>query len=129
MNILDENILEDQRRMLMSWRVLFRQIGYEVGRKGMKDDEIIPFLLSLRQPTLFTMDRDFYNRDLCHARYSLVYLDVKQSEAATFIRRILRHRELDTQAKRMGAIIRASHTRLAVWRLHAEQEVHFSWAN
>lgn len=127
MNILDENILEDQRRLLMSWRVPFRQIGYEVGRKGMKDDEIIPFLLSLRQPTLFTMDRDFYNRDLCHMRYSLVYLDVKQSETAMFIRRILRHRELDTQAKRTGALIRVSHTRLAVWRLHAEQEAYFGW--
>lgn len=39
MIILDENILEDQRRLLMSWRVPFRQIGHEVGRKGMKDSE------------------------------------------------------------------------------------------
>ena len=43
MNILDENILEDQRQLLLNWRVPFRQISYEVGRKGMKDDEIIPF--------------------------------------------------------------------------------------
>ena len=65
MNILDENILEDQRQLLLSWRVPFRQIGYEVGRKGMKDDEIIPFLLSLRNPTLFTVDRHFYKHTLC----------------------------------------------------------------
>lgn len=128
MNILDENILEDQRHLLSIWRVPFRQIGYEVGRKGIQDDEIIPFLLSLRQPTLFTVDRDFYERSLCHARYSLVYLDVKQSEAAAFIRRVLRHDKLDTQAKRMGTVIRATHTRIAVWRLHAEEEIHFDWA-
>ena len=79
MNILDENILQDQRQLLLNWRVPFRQISYEVGRKGMKDDEIIPFLLALRQPTLFTVDRDFYKRELCHTRYSLVYLDVEQS--------------------------------------------------
>jgi hypothetical protein len=129
MNILDENVLADQRQLLLSWHVPFRQIGYEIGRKGMQDEEIIPFLLRLRQPTLFTLDRDFYQRGLCHARYSLVYLDVKQSEAAQFVRRVLRHRELDTQAKRMGTVIRASHTRLAVWRLHAEKEVYFDWAD
>jgi len=129
MNILDENVLADQRQVLLSWRVQFRQIGYDVGRKGMQDDEIIPLLLSLRQPTLFTLDRDFYHRGLCHARYGLVCLDVEQSEAAIFVRRILRHRELDTQAKRMGTVVRASHSRLTVWRLHAEQEVHYGWSD
>jgi hypothetical protein len=43
MNILDENILKDQRILLLNWGVPVRQIGYEVGRKGMKDEEIIPF--------------------------------------------------------------------------------------
>jgi len=129
MNILDENILESQRHLLLKWRVSFRQIGYEVGRKGMKDDEIISFLLSLRQPTLFTIDRHFYKRNRCHARYALVYLDVEQSEAVIFVRRVLRHPEFDTQLKRMGTVIRASHTGLAVWRHHAEQEVHFDWAD
>jgi len=129
MNILDENVLEDQRHLLRSWRVRFRQIGYEVGRKGMQDDEIISFLVSLPHPTLFTLDRDFYQPDLCHSRYSLVYLDVRQSEAAIFVRRVLRHRDLATQAKRMGTVVRASHTRLAVWRLHAEQEIYLEWSH
>lgn len=129
MNVLDENILESQRQLLLKWRVSFRQVGYEVGRKGMTDDEIIPFLLSLRQPTFFTVDRHFYKRNLCHARYGLVYLDVEQSEAAIFVRRLLRHREFDAQAKRMGTVIRTSHTGLAVWRLHAEREEHFDWAD
>jgi len=128
-NILDENILADQRQLLLNWRVPFRQIGYEVGRKGMKDDEIIPFLLGIRNPTFFTVDHHFYKRTLCHARYSLVYLNVGQSEAAIFARRMLRHREFDTQAKRMGTVIRASHAGLAVWRLHAEHEERFDWAD
>jgi len=129
MNILDENVLESQRQLLQKWRVPFRQIGYEVGRKGMTDDEIIPFLLSRRQPTFFSVDRHFFDRSLCHARYGVVYLDVKQIEAATFVRRLLHHREFDTQAKRMGTVVRASHAGLAVWRLHAEQEVRFGWTD
>ncbi len=129
MNILDENVLEDQRRLLRNWRVPLRQIGYEAGWKAMQDEEIISFLIGLRRPTLFTLDRDFYPRGLCHARYSLVYLDVKQSEAAVFVRRVLRHRDLDTQAKRMGTVVHASHTRVAVWRLHADQEVHLGWSD
>ncbi|MBI4531483.1 MAG: hypothetical protein HY709_08150 [Candidatus Latescibacteria bacterium] len=99
------------------------------GGRGCKDDEILPFLFTLRQPTLFTGDRHFYRRSLRHARYGLVYLDVGQWEAALFVRRLLRHREVDTHAKRMGAVIRASHTGLAVWRLHAEREVHVAWTD
>lgn len=127
MNILDENILESQRQLLINWRIPFRQIGFEVGRSGLKDDEIIPLLLSLRQPTLFTLDADFYKRQLCHARYGLVHLDVKDFEAATFVRRFLRHREFNTQAKRLGAVIRLSSAGLHVWRLHVERSIHYNW--
>ena len=49
MTILDENIPEDQRQLLRSWRVPARQIGFEVGRPGMKDDEIIPLLHRLEK--------------------------------------------------------------------------------
>lgn len=46
MIILDENFPESQRQLLRGWRIHIRQIGYEVGRKGMQDEEeIIPFLL------------------------------------------------------------------------------------
>jgi len=53
MNILDENIIDNQRRQLKSWRVSVRQIGYEIGRKGMKDRKIIPFLHQLSHPAFF----------------------------------------------------------------------------
>ena len=102
MNILDENIIDNQRRQLKSWRISVLQIGYEAGRKGMKDREIIPFLHQQSQPTFFTRDDDFYDRKLCHVGYCLVYLDVRKEEAATFIRRLLRHRAFKTKAKRMG---------------------------
>jgi len=107
MNILDENVLEGQRRLLANWR--------------------IPFLLRVRQQTFFTIDHHFYKPLLCHERYCLAYLDVSQSEAASFIRRLLRHPEFDTKSKRMGAVIRVSHSGLSVFRVHSEQEIRFQW--
>ena len=129
MNVLDENILESQRQTLRSWRIRVRQIGEDVGRKGMKDDGLIPFLLDQRRSTFFTRDLGFYERKLCHGGYCLVCLAVGQYEAATFVRRLLRHPGFNTQAKRMGSVIRVSGARLQVWRLHAEQEVHLSWSS
>ena len=37
---VDENILEGQRRLLQKWGIPFRQIGVEIGRKGMDDREL-----------------------------------------------------------------------------------------
>jgi hypothetical protein len=42
LNILDENVREDQRSLLIAWGFPIQQIGSDAGRKGMKDEEIIP---------------------------------------------------------------------------------------
>lgn len=94
----------------------------------MKDDEIIPLLHQLRRPTFFTADLDFYRYRLRHARYCLVYLEVEEDQTAIFIRSVLCYPQFDTEAKRMGNIIRASHTGLMVWHLHAEGAIELSWA-
>lgn len=127
MNILDENVLESQRQLLSRWRVSVRQIGYDVGRKGMTDAEVISFLLTLPRPTFFTLDWDYYRQNLLHARHCLVFLDVKRSEVAAFIRRLLHHPEFNTSKKRMGCVIRVSSTGLALWRLRSEQELRVLW--
>ena len=66
MNILDENIIASQRQRLRSWRIPVRQIDVDIARKGFQDEEILPFLHHLRQPTFFTRDRGFYRREVCH---------------------------------------------------------------
>lgn len=129
MIVLDENFPESQRQLLRGWRLHIHQVGYEVGRKGLKDTEIIPLLLRLRSPTFFSLDSDFYKRKLCHSRYCLVFVDVDQYEAATFIRRFLSHSEYKTKNKRKGRVIRISHIGISVWRLHAEEEAFFGWVN
>jgi len=119
MNILDENIPEDQRSQLLTWGVSVHQVGFDVGRKGMKDEEIIPFLHSLRDPSFFTRDLGFYERKLLHSRYCLVCLAIEKDEVAIFVRRVLSHAEFDTKAKRMGTVIRVSHSGFSLWRLKA----------
>jgi len=127
MNILDENIIASQRQRLRSWRIPVRQIGVDIARKGLQDEEIIPFLHQLHRPTFFTRDRGFYRREVCHRPYGLVCLEVAPEEVAIVVRRVLRHPRLNTQAKRMGTIVRASHRGLGLWRLHAQAEEGILW--
>ena len=127
MNILDENIIASQRQRIRSWRIPVRQIGVDIARKGLQDEEIIPFLHQRRRPTFFTRDRGFYRREVCHRQYGIVCLEVAPEEVAVFVRRVLRHPRLNTQAKRMGTVVRASHRGLGLWRLHAQEEEVILW--
>jgi hypothetical protein len=127
MIIIDENFPYSQRQLLQSWRVSFKQIGFEIGREGLKDDQIIPLLHELNKPTFFTLDDDFFKQRFCHAQYCLIYLDIAQYESAVFIRRILKHPNFNTRAKRMGNVIRVSHKGLAVWELHGDDKIQVGW--
>jgi predicted nuclease of predicted toxin-antitoxin system len=126
--LLDENILDGQRLLLEASGVAARQVGVDVGRKGMKDDEVVVFLRRKRNITFFTRDSDFYLPELRHGRYCLVVMNVGQNEAATFVRRFLRHPDFNTQVKRMGRVVRVSHAGLAMWRLRSQAEIHTVWS-
>ena len=127
MIILDENVFLSERRLLEQWRIRVRQIGSEVGRKGMKDPEIISFLQQTRRATFFSRDRDFFHKYLCHANYCLVHLDVKKNVTALFIRRLLRHPEFNTRSKRMGKVIQVTTEHIYVWKLHASAQRRLLW--
>ncbi len=128
MYILDENISLDEKDRLLARRVHVRQIGAEVGRLGMKDiNEIIPLLHTLRQPTLFTRDHDFYKPSLLHPNYCLVLLDVAFDEVAEYVRRFLRHKSFRTQAQRMGKVVRVRHGGLSWWEAGGKVERAASW--
>ena len=129
MIILDENIPNSQRQLLQSWHIHIRQIGNEVGYKGIKDEEIILLLHKLHNVTFFTRDFDFYNQNLCHHNYCLVCLAIGQYEAASFVRRFLHYPKFNTQKNRMGTVLRVSHTGIRLWRLHTEIEEELKWSN
>jgi hypothetical protein len=123
MIVLDENIADDQRTLLRAWHIRAQKIGRDLASKGIQDDQIVPLLLTLTRPTFFTRDSDFANRNLCHTSYCLVYLGVKADDAAGFIRRLLRHPALNTQARRMGSVVTASHAGIQIWRRNTADKI------
>jgi hypothetical protein len=128
MNLLDENIIEAQRQQLAQWRIHVHQIGVEIGAVGMDDrEEILPLLHRLRRPTFFTRDHDFYHPWLRHPNYCLVYLEVKPDEAALFIRRVLRHPHLRTQAQRMGKVVRVHQEGISFWQVRVDKQQKVAW--
>ena len=129
MIILDENIPESQWHLLRRWRIRALLIGRDISEKGILDDRLIGWLVKQRLPTFFTRDGGFFDRKLCHAGYCLVHLAVRPNESALFVRRCLRHPHLNTRAKRLGAVIRASSAGLQMWRLREGREFLFSWGD
>jgi hypothetical protein len=128
MNIVDENIVATERARLQAMRIHYRHIGSELGWSGMKDlEDIIPLLHTLRRPTFFTRDQDFYRARLRHSGYCLVWLDVAFDEAAEYIHRLLRHSEFRTQARRMGKVVRVRRSGLAWWAIGVRAERATGW--
>ena len=127
MIVLDEQMREDQRRILADWRIPFRQIGRELAVSGIQDENIIPFLLTLKRPTFFTHDQGFFKAQLCHPGYCLVWLDVSDIEAGYYIRRFLRQRAVNTHAKRMGMVARVHRDGLHFWRRQRASVSQISW--
>lgn len=128
MILLDENIPEDQCQLLRSWRIRVRQIGQEIGKQGMKDEQhIVPLLHKLNRATFFTRDLGFFDKALAHGGYAIVCLAVGQNEAARFVQRFLRHPHFDTKAKRMGAVVKVVATMVQVWRVGSVEIEKVPW--
>ena len=127
MNLLDENIAASQRQSLKRWR-RFQQIGIDIGRKGLDDEEqIIPLLHRLGRVTFFTRDQGFFLRRLCHQSYCIVVLDVAPGDTAQRIRSFLSHPQFKSRAGRMGKVILASSKVFRIWQAgHARQRT-ISW--
>ena len=123
MILLDENVPEAQRSQLRSWRIPVRQIGLDIAQKGISDDAIIPLLHALPRTTFFTRDLGFFRRSLAHPAYCLVCLDVGPDEAASFIRRFLRHPRFATQRRRLGIVVRISRRGLLMMSVRGLDEM------
>lgn len=127
MLVLDENLPADQQQLLRKRRIHFRFIGLDVAESGAEDENLIPLLHRLSHPTFFTLDRDFYRRDWVHRNYCLVWLDVQRRDAAEFVRRFIRHRPFDTQAKRMGIVARLHAGGVNYWQAGKRSSLSVTW--
>ena len=102
-------------------------IGQDIARLSIADDNIIVLLHRLKQPTFFTRDKDFFQRELCHPAYGLEWLDAEPKEAAVFVRRVLRHPRFARKASRMGIVAREHHDGLQFWQRHRAALQKTSW--
>jgi hypothetical protein len=127
MNVPDENIIFSQREQLREWRIPFRQIGYELAKQGTQDSDLLPLLLSLKQPTFFTRDFDFFTPEFCHPRYCLVWLNVRPNEVALFLRRFLGHRAFCTHEQRLGKVVRVHRAGLEYWQRGQAEPREINW--
>jgi len=126
--IVDENMPRRFTLMLQSW-VSAGQISYEVGRKGIQDDEIIPrILLEVKRTTFLTQDRRIYQRERPHSGYCLVIVPgLPFSEIAALVRRLFRIPGFHTIAERMGKIVRITKEYIYWKELHQPGEQRQQW--
>jgi hypothetical protein len=127
LNILDENIPKEVQKLLAAWHIHTRQIGHEVGRSGMKDDQIVSLLQQQSPSTFYTLDQDYFRRSLCHHNYCLVFFDVEVENLAQAIRDFARHPRFSTEAKRLGKVVQATNENIDVWTLGGQQLERFQW--
>lgn len=127
MLVLDENLPASQQHLLRKWRIGFRAVGPDVAAAGTKDENLIPVLHRLPQPTFFTLDGHFYRQDWAHSGYCLVWLDVRHREAAEFIRRFLQHPAFNSPAKRMGVVPRVHAGGINLWRVRRRSTESLPW--
>jgi hypothetical protein len=89
----------------------------DIALKSISDENIIPLLLTLKKPTFFTRDRDFWKAELCHAKYAVVFLDIPENEGelAKYIRLFLRHPMFKTSALRLGRVFQIQPSGIRYW--------------
>lgn len=127
MLILDENVVSDHEVQLWRWGIRTKKIGDDVGRSGMKDEEIIPLLHSLPRPVLFTNDLRFYERDSPHPNYCIVVVSAGKVEMPPLIRRFLKHPNFDSEAKCLGRIVLLTQHNLRVRQFKVSGETTLEW--
>lgn len=127
MIILDENIAESQRAILIKQGLNVKQIGFDLKYKGIKDEELMIFFHTLKKPTFISWDRGLYRKKICHKNYCIAYLDVREDEIAIFAKKLLKDKRFNVKAKRMGKIIKLTSMKIKFWEINKDKEQHLSW--
>ena len=127
MFVLDENFPESQRALLRKRRFSFRSVGADIAASGASDENLIPVLLTLKQPTFFTFDSDFFRRRLGHPRYALVYLDCFPGDGARLVEAFLKLPQFATRSMRMGVVARVRTSGVSYWKWRSTSLLSLSW--
>jgi hypothetical protein len=128
--VVDEQINHGKVTVPLKRWITAEQIGYEVGHKGLPDEQITSLLLRLKRRTLITIDREFYRRQLCHAGYCLIYFDFRpsqQSQIPILLRRLFQIPGFRTIRERMGRVVKVSVTGISYWQLGVQEKQYLDW--
>lgn len=122
--LIDENMDRKVLALLQSW-ITAGQIGHEVGRLGMPDEELIPrLLLEVKRTTFVTHDERIYRRERPHAGYCLVVVPkLPAVEIAALVRRLLKLPGFRTIKERMGKVVHLTTHRIR-WKELGEVKEH-----
>lgn len=127
MNVLDENITRDQAELLQQWGIRCRSVSRDFRLQGMHDDNLVPFLLRLKQPTFLTRDEDFFQRRLIHDHYCLAWLAIDTGQTAFYIKRFLFHPRFRASAQRLGKVICVAPHGISYWTKGSSQVQAVAW--
>ena len=117
--ILDEHL--DPEKMLppiQSWTTVQRIVDLRPV-EVIKDDRVLQLLHTLKQPTFVTIDAGFWDKDLRHPGYCLIYFalrDDQQDQIPQLLRRLFRLDAFKTKAARMGKVAYVRPTHVDYWQ-------------
>ncbi len=128
MILLDENTPRSQREILEARRLPVRKVGWNWGREGMSDEEVLAALRRMRNVTFVTSDAGLYRRRYCHPSYCLLLVSAPAELVATYAVRLLRHPAFRTHALRMGKVVRVHQKGIAYWERNSAREIEVAWS-
>ncbi len=101
-------------------------VGSGFGRRGMKDDELCRELRGSLK-TFHTKDAGFFRPRHVHPSYSIIWYDVPSGALAPYVRRILRHHQFNTHAKRLGKVVRVAPTHIECYTRNVGEKINIAW--
>jgi hypothetical protein len=94
------------------------------------DDRVAEILLEVVKPTFVTIDRDFWDRRLCHPDYCILCFDLRddqQNLLPRWLRALVQQKGFDTRAARMGKVARVGPKRIDFFEHLAAHVKHLDW--
>jgi hypothetical protein len=111
--------------------VTAQQIGVELSQaKGLSDEQIIPFLRSLKRRTFVTIDDWFYKLRLCDNAYCLIYFHLtmeQQVQIPSLLRRLFKIEGFRTVRERMGKVVHVGHEAIRYYQRGLPGEQRLNW--
>jgi hypothetical protein len=128
--ILDDQLdVHEVLEVIQEW-ITAQRLGDLRPGEHVLDDRVPEILLTLRQPTFVTIDHGFWDRQLCHAGYAILYFALTENHQEILpglLRRLLRRPEFRTRASRMGKVARITPTGIAWWQLNDTVLYQMAW--